>query len=140
MKPTTGKSALGRRHEARTNKTPDRYADEAAEAVRSLNHATLRTAGGYVWPADVDAVVAHLTATVAGTEQAIRQGYGWLTRAAQAGAVGHDEGADVAGELDKLRTATVAAIEQVQVLTARMDEMRRVTGHLTGITSDWEAK
>ncbi|GAB6901540.1 hypothetical protein [Kineosporia succinea] len=122
------------------NKTPDQYADEAAEAVRSLNHATLRTAGGYVWPADVDAVIANLTAMVAGSEQAIRQGYGWLARAAQAGAVGHDESADVAGELAVLRTTAVEAIEQVQVLTARLNEMRRVTSHLTGITTERETK
>ena len=125
---------------ARMRKTPDQYADQAAEAVRSLNHATLRTTSGYVWPADVDAVVAHLTAMVAGSEQALRQGYGWLARAAQAGAVGHDESADVTDELAELRTLTVSAIEQVQVLTTRLNEMRRVTAHLTGITSDGEGK
>ncbi|GAA3632849.1 hypothetical protein GCM10022223_58960 [Kineosporia mesophila] len=125
---------------ARTNKTPDQYADDAAEAVRSLNHATLRTAGGYVWPADVDAVIAHLTTAVAGSEQALRQGYGWLARAAKTGAVGHDAGADVAGEMAVLRTATGEAIEQVQVLTARLNEMRLVTAHLTGVIADGEGK
>ncbi len=125
---------------AQTNKVPGQWADDAAEAVRALNHATLRAAGGYVWPADVDAVVAHLTVMIMRTEQALRQGYGWLARAAQAGAVGHDAGADVAGELAELRTATVEAIEHVQMLTARLDEMRRVTAHLTGITADWEVK
>ncbi len=81
--------------------TPAGYARAAAEAIRGLNHATLGS-GGYVWPADVDAVVAELETMVERLPQAFAQAQGWLLAARDAGRVGQDpETADGPVDVDE---------------------------------------
>ncbi|GAA3624636.1 hypothetical protein GCM10022223_47140 [Kineosporia mesophila] len=117
----------------RRHQHPDKYADEAAEAIRSLNHLTIhRDSPGYEWPSDVDAVIAHLSSTVAGMDQALGQAFNWLVREHQAGKVGHDAGLDVAPELRNLRENLTGVSSQINELTVNLDKLRRVTSHLTG--------
>jgi hypothetical protein len=55
-------------------KTPAELADDAAEAVRGLNHATLSTrASGWEYPSDAYSVVGALARTAAGLPQALDQ-------------------------------------------------------------------
>ena len=70
---------------------PAQWADDAAEAIRSLNHATATTHadGGYGWPGDVDAVLGSLTLLAQRLPQACHQAAAWLTAAHAEGRVGH---------------------------------------------------
>ena len=117
---------------------PQDHAETAAEAVRALNHATVRRGdpAGYVWPADLDAVIAALQLLVERLPQALEQTYGWLLDAQVAGRVGHDTPgrkaevavAVVVGELNQ---AVVAA----QGLATVLGRARRESSHLTGIST-----
>lgn len=68
--------------------TPSNHATAAAEAIRSLNHATL--AGGYQWPSEVYDTVGELERAARMLPQALRQAATWLEREHDAGMIGHD--------------------------------------------------
>ena len=67
----------------------------AAEAVRSLNHATLGS-GGLAQPADAYELIGELSLAAAGLPQLLAQVGRWLASALEAGRLGHDLGADPA--------------------------------------------
>jgi predicted TPR repeat methyltransferase len=70
---------------------PAQWAEQAAEAVRRLNHATITIAAeGYRVPGDVDATLANLQVLVERLPQALEQMTRWLERQARAGLVRHD--------------------------------------------------
>ena len=76
-----------------TTKTPAELADDAAEAIRRLNHATIHfapAAEGYGYAGDVDEMLANLLVLVDRLPQALRQASSWLVKEAQAGRVRHD--------------------------------------------------
>jgi hypothetical protein len=112
-------------------KSPQQYAEQAAEAVRALNHVTLGP-NAYEWPADVDRVIAELHLTAMRMEQALTQAGRWLTAAESGGQVGHDQGHDT--------TATIAAVTQrleqagtaSRCLAEDLNAVRQITAHLTG--------
>jgi hypothetical protein len=54
-------------------KTPAQLADDAAEAIRGLNHATLSTRPGWEYPSDAYSVVGGLARAVGGLTQAADQ-------------------------------------------------------------------
>ncbi len=114
---------------------PDEYADQAAEAIRSLNHATI-SSGGYVYPSDIDAVIAHLSATVYGMCQSLSQMQRWVFAEADAGRVGHDQGADVETELEVLSGALMIAAGRIEQTVQQLDAARRVSAHLTQTTGN----
>ena len=68
----------------------------AAEAVRSLNHATLG-GGGLAQPADAYAVLGELSLAASGLPQLLAQVGRWLAAALAAGRLGCDDGTDPAG-------------------------------------------
>jgi hypothetical protein len=114
--------------------TPVDWADRAAEAVRGLNHATIR--GGYVWPSDVDAVVGRLESLAIRLPQALDQAARWLRHEHAAGRVGYDTTADVNVAVgDALAGLDAAARKAVRLRTA-LSAVRVHTGHLTGVGGD----
>jgi hypothetical protein len=70
-------------------------ARSAAEAVRSLNHATLG-GSGLAQPADAYALLGELSLAAAGLPQLLAQVGRWLTAALGAGRLGCDDGSDPA--------------------------------------------
>jgi len=103
----------------------------AAEGVRALNHATAFGAG-YVWPSDVDAVVAELSLLAQRLPQALEQAVAWLERAQAAGRVGADNGEQPA-EVVALAAAQVrTGAKYAGWLADTLDEARQETAHLTG--------
>ena len=68
----------------------------AAEAVRSLNHATLG-GDGLAQPADAYAVLGELSLAASGLPQLLAQVGRWLAAALAAGRLGCDDGTDPAG-------------------------------------------
>jgi len=76
---------------------PGRCAQQAAEAVWALNHATLPGAGGLGGPADVYDVLGALASLVARLPQALGQLQGFLDVECEAGRVAVVEG-DFAGD------------------------------------------
>jgi hypothetical protein len=85
--------------------TPARLADQAAEAVRSLNHATIRGAG-LEFPADAYDVLGSLALLAARLPQALGQVQDFLDDATEAGRVAVVDG-EHAG--DPVAAVTVCA-------------------------------
>ena len=113
--------------------TPTEAADAAAEAIRSLNHSPMRGAG-YVYPSDVDAVVACLEALTQRLPQALLQAEQWINARAEEGKVGDDR-ADV-DPVATVETASVyltAARVEAGRLAQSLTRARNATAHLTGI-------
>jgi hypothetical protein len=71
-------------------------ADQAAEAIRALNYATLPHEGapGLEYPGDAYMVIASLKTAVERMPQLFAQLTGWLTEQEAAGKVGHDSGGE----------------------------------------------
>ena len=118
---------------------PVQHAEAAAEAIRALNHATLRHGAptGYQWPADVDAVIAELGLLASRLPQVFDQASSWLTAQADAGRVRHDDQVPAVGHavgwvLECLDDATANACELASVLACA----RQASAHLAGIDPD----
>lgn len=115
---------------------PYHHAEAAAEAIRALNHATLRHGDpdGYEWPSEVDAVIGQLQVLVARLPQALDQAQSWLLDQQAAGRVGHD----TPGRKPAFAVAVVVARlneaqHQCQDLGNALNEARRESTHLTGL-------
>jgi hypothetical protein len=120
---------------------PRDHAEVAAEAIRALNHATLRFGdlAGYVWPSDVDGVIAELQLLAERLPQALAQAREWLAEQLVAGRVGHDTpgrkaafaAAAVVGQLNQAEICAAA-------LAKTLAQARRESTHLTGLLDDDE--
>ena len=118
---------------------PRDHADAAAEAIRALNHATLRHGdpAGYAWPSDVDSVIAELQLVAERLPQALQQAREWLADQLVAGRVGHDTpgrkpafaAAVVVGHLNEAEFCA-------QALAATLARARRESSHLTGVSDE----
>jgi hypothetical protein len=113
---------------------PIEHAAAAAEAVRWLNHTTLR--GGYQWPSDVDAVIGQLQTLAERMPQALTQASHWLHQQHRTGRVGLDQPATgdvvdlaVGGALSGLHLAAVRA----GALADALLDARRLTNRMTGV-------
>jgi hypothetical protein len=111
--------------------SPAALAHQAAEAVRSLNHATI-FGGGYEWPSDVDGVLVELELLARRIPQALYQASRWLAQAEAAGQVGHDRGEDAAPAVVDIETGIVVAREVSAQLADTLNRVRQITAHLTG--------
>lgn len=118
---------------------PRDHAEAAAEAIRALNHATLRHGepAGYEWPSDVDAVIGQLQALIAYLPQALEQAQSWLLDQQAAGRVGHD----TSDRKPAFAVAVVVArLNEAQFgcqdLANALNEARRESSHLTGVLDD----
>jgi malonyl CoA-acyl carrier protein transacylase len=111
--------------------TPVDAAHAAAEAVGSLNYATLGGTG-YVWPADVDAVLVELASVAHRLPQAVRQAATWLEGQHAAGRMGHDQGENVTVAVYAALAELDVAVRCAGHLAKALDQARRETAHLTG--------
>lgn len=105
---------------------------KAAEAIRALNHLTIRN-GGYTWPSDVNAVVSELRQTVTRMGQALEQAGRWLEQAQAAGTIGHDQGDNLAVVGLEMVDRFGAAVSSAGRLAVALEEVQEITAHLTGI-------
>lgn len=117
--------------------TPAQHAHAAAEAVRSLNHAT-RWPYGYENPTEVDAVLGELLVLVDRLPQALDQARRWLAGADSAGTVGHDHDEDVATAVDTAGRQLLIAGDNARQLGGALAAACRVTKHLNGATTPEE--
>ena len=129
-------------HTARANAAgepvrPRDHAEAAAEAIRALNHATLRHGdpAGYQWPSDVDAVIGELQLIAERLPQALQQAREWLADQLVAGRVGHD----TPGRKAAFAAATVVGYLNeaefcAQALAGVLKKARNESSHLTGVS------
>ena len=122
---------------------PHHHAEAAAEAIRALNHATVRheDPDGYEWPSEVDAVIGQLQVLVARLPQALDQAQSWLLDHQAAGRVGHD----TPGRKPAFAVAVVVArLNEAQLhcqdLGNALNEARRESTHLTGLDPAGDAE
>jgi hypothetical protein len=112
--------------------TPAEAADVAAEAIRTLNHATV-SGTGYEYPSEVYEVVGALATTLMRLPQALRQAGTWLEREHEAGRVGHDRGeAFTAAEVYSAVLALDEAAAHADTVMRALNAAHTYTGHLTG--------
>lgn len=110
---------------------PVGVARASAEAVRSLNQATL--GGGYAQPGDVDAVVAALGTAARRLPQALTQAARWLGAEAEAGRLGDDRGPQgVAVTVAEVLSWLDVAAARAAALGEALDAAQNATSHLTG--------
>ena len=107
-------------------------AEGAAEAIRSLNHTTIR--GGYEQPGDVSVVVGALQSMAERLPQALRQAEGWLDNELRQGRIGDDR---LGARPGVTTSAAAAALLQASVEADRLaDALATAHGqlsHLTGV-------
>lgn len=98
--------------------TPARYADDAAEAIRALNHATLRPGTGLDWeyPGDAYDVVGHLVAMAERLPQALGQISALVECLATTGHIRSDKGGDGAAEVAAVLAGLHSAGSYAEVL------------------------
>ena len=101
-------------------RTPAQLADDAAEAIRGANHATLSARPGWEFPADAYSVVGDLLAMVQRLPQLLEQTGVHVQRLADGGHVRSDRGgngaAEVAAALDALSRASTDALAMAAAL------------------------
>ena len=105
-------------------------AEVIPEAVRTLNHLTLKRAA-YAGPADVNAVVSSLVTAVERIPQVTGQCAGWLSEAARDGRVSVPSGQ----WQDRPQTAVTAAQIRADMVTAAVEELRAALVSLREVTS-----
>jgi hypothetical protein len=112
--------------------TPAEAATVAAEAVRSLNHATA-SGTGYAYPSDLYDVVGALATLTMRLPQTIGQAVTWLEREHTAGRVGHDRGSQfTTAEVYSALACLDEALTPLSALSRALNEAHNHTGHLTG--------
>jgi hypothetical protein len=103
-------------------KTPAQLADDAAEAVRALNHATLSPRDGWEYPADAYSVVGNLGMLVMRLPQVLEQLTEFVERLHQEGHVKAD-GGDTLERVSNLGAAKSDAEDAATKLQSALDEM-----------------
>jgi hypothetical protein len=118
--------------------TPGTVAHGAAEAIRNLNHLTLAVrGGGYMWPADVDSVIASLEILAQRLPQTLTQAEQWLVAAERAGRVRDDRRREepeilILGVAAHLEWARQAA----EALRQALHDAHQVSARLAGVPDD----
>jgi hypothetical protein len=101
--------------------SPSLLAAEAAESVRSLNHATLPGSGGLVFPADAYDVTGALGLLASRLPQALAQILAFLRAEVLAGRVVVVAG-DHAGDPDAVLAAVTASLDQAVTSARRLHQ------------------
>lgn len=104
---------------------PAQCAEQAAEAVRALNHVTLPGAGGLTEPADVYAVLGSLVTLMARLPQALTQLQSFLVREHAAGRVQIVDGqhaGDPAAAVAALTSQLSCAVRSAEALQHALEQ------------------
>jgi hypothetical protein len=102
-------------------KTPAQLADDAAEAVRALNHATLSTRDGWQFPADAYSVIGNLREMSQRLPQLLQQVEGFLQDLADGDHIRSDRGGNGAAEVNAALDGLDRAREDAVTMTAALD-------------------
>lgn len=122
-------------------KTPSQLADQAAEAVRSLNHATLSKRPGWEYPSDAYDVVGNLARLAMVLPQALQQTGRFFDDLANTRHMGVDaDGTSVVEMQVDLGAALTAAVGSAQVLYLQLSRAHAVLSHATytGHEDEWD--
>jgi hypothetical protein len=118
-----------------TDPTPAALAEQAAEAIRALNHATIR-GGGYTYPSDVDRVIGSLTTLAQRLPQALRQAGQWLADQDCAGRIGDDRGGDPGLVVMEASSELANASHAAESLARVLARSSRLTARMTSTGGD----
>jgi hypothetical protein len=118
-------------------------ANDAAEAIRSLNHATFpgteSTPAGLTWPSDAYDVLASLSLLAARLPQLLAQLDRYLTAQVEAGRVVID-GGEFAGDPATAAAAASHWLDQAQACAARLhhtlDQAQQATAYLAAVSDE----
>jgi hypothetical protein len=119
------------------SKSASEAAQEAAEAIRTLNYATLPHEGypGLEYPSDVYEVIGALKTALERMPQALQQSSLWLGEQYAAGKVGHDSGADAGLDVASTRSLMDTAATMADELSVVLNRAHSASAHLTGTPS-----
>ncbi|MEU3574724.1 hypothetical protein AB0E96_40930 [Kitasatospora sp. NPDC036755] len=113
-----------------TETSPAKLADQAAEAIRALNHATLATGrDDWEFPSNAYDVIGGLDRMAGGLDQALGQVWSLLAKLATAGHVTSDRG-DANRDLDDARSALDAARAAADQLVTALSRAHSATSPL----------
>ncbi|WP_055526605.1 hypothetical protein [Streptomyces graminilatus] len=104
-----------------TAKTPAQLADDAAEAIRALNHATMSTRPGWEFPADAYSVVGNLRELAQRLPQLYGQIGVFIQRLAADDHIRSDKGGDGADEVTAAYDALMRAQDDAVTMEAALD-------------------
>lgn len=99
--------------------TPAQLADDAAEAIRGLNHATFPGTSALVFPSDAYDVIASMSVLASRLPQLLGQLDRFLSREVDAGRVSVD-GGEFAGDPEAAAAATSCWLEQARAAAHRL--------------------
>lgn len=102
-------------------KTPAQLADDAAEAIRALNHVTMSTRPGWEFPADAYSVVGNLRELAQRLPQLLQQTEVFLQRLADGDHIRSDRGGNGATEVNAALDGLDRAREDAVTMTAALD-------------------
>ncbi|MBE4790261.1 hypothetical protein [Streptomyces caniscabiei] len=112
-------------------KTPAQLSDDAYEAVRALNHATLSERDGWQYPGHAYSTVANLSALAGGLPQALGQLESLIGRLEDADRLKSDKGPeDLPSRLIDFHGAMGDAIRQAHALYKALDRAHQALGPL----------
>lgn len=119
-------------------KTPAQHADDAAEAVRSLNHATLRRpVPGWEWPDEAYSTIGNLEILAVRLPQALGQVESLIGALEDAGRLRGDGGPDdLAQRLVDFHGAVGSAIQHAMSLRAALGLAHRALGDVGATDPD----
>jgi hypothetical protein len=110
-------------------RTPAQLADDAAEAIRSLNHATMSARDGWVYPGDAYSTVAGLAAMARMLPQALVQMGRFMDALEETGRLTSDHGqADLPGRLEAFHGAMRNAEDHARILGRALDRAHQSLG------------
>lgn len=115
-----------------TDKAPAELADDAAEAIRSLNHATLASERreGWEYPGDAYSAIGNLATLVQRLPQALDQISQFVTRQELQGHLRSDRGRDVADEVAAVTAGLRMSADDVEVLADHLGAVHSALSHL----------
>ncbi|MEV5952076.1 hypothetical protein [Streptomyces sp. NPDC051993] len=110
--------------------TPASLADQAAEAVRSINHVTRVTGEGWQYPGDAYTLIGSLAHLSRMLPQALTQAMQPVSEAHQAGLLTADGGADVDQAASRAVQTARMAIARAQRLSQALDALHSAVAPL----------
>jgi hypothetical protein len=113
-------------------KSPAELADQAAEAIRALNHKLI--SGGLTYPADAYDTIGTLRTLADRLPQSLGLIARWLGQEHDRGAIGHDSGGDAGEYILATADALGRAQEDAELLAAALDVAQQAAGGLKAVS------
>lgn len=104
-----------------TAKTPAQLADDAAQAIRALNHVTMSTRDGWEFPSDAYSVIGNLRELAQYLPQLLQQTEVFLQRLTDGDHIRSDRGGNGAAEVNAALDGLDRAREDAVTMEAALD-------------------